>query len=297
MSMDAHDPDAAYTTAVALALDQLAAQVVRALRVWQVDAILLKGPVLADWLYADGSPRGYGDVDLLVAPQDVAAAREARLECGLPPGEELIDIVDEIGGVGVHPAAAWEILWEASESATLAGETIRVLAPPARALHVALHVAWHGPETIKPLEDLSRALARANDATWEAARDLAVRLNAVSALSAGLAADPAGQALAERLGLPRADDIRRELGYVEGSPVALRLDDVRRAAGPRATARAVGRAILPPRSAMVQRYPQARRGRTGLLAAHFKRAIIRLPQAPAGAVQFARAVRRGRRSS
>ena len=295
MSVPPHDP--VRTTALALALDQVAAQVVRALRARDIDAILLKGPVLAEWLYADGAARAYGDVDLLVAPRSLAAAREARLGCDLPPGEELVDIVDEIGGVGLHPAAAWEILREASEPAMLAGETVQVLAPPARALHVALHVAWHGPETGKPLEDLARALARASDDTWAAASDLAARLHAVPALSAGLAAHPDGRALAARLGLPRPDDVRRELGYVDGLPVALRLDDVRRATGPRATARAVGRAILPPRTAMEQRYPQARRGRAGLLAAHLRRALVRLPQAPAGVREFVRALGWGRRAS
>ena len=59
-------------------VDRATARVVTALRDEGVRSILLKGPVLADWLYAD-SPRAYLDADLLVAPADVSRA-EAVLD-------------------------------------------------------------------------------------------------------------------------------------------------------------------------------------------------------------------------
>ena len=52
----------------ALLLDLAAARASAALRDAGIRAILLKGPVIARWLYDDGSERNYGDVDLLVAP-------------------------------------------------------------------------------------------------------------------------------------------------------------------------------------------------------------------------------------
>src|SRR5436309_3618105 len=52
----------------ALRVDQVTAEVVRAFRVAEVPSILLKGPSIAGWLYADGSPRSYIDSDLLVRP-------------------------------------------------------------------------------------------------------------------------------------------------------------------------------------------------------------------------------------
>ncbi len=61
-------------TARALILDSAAATAVRCLRDVGVESILLKGPVLARWLYDDGSVRTYGDVDLLVSPRHTEAA-------------------------------------------------------------------------------------------------------------------------------------------------------------------------------------------------------------------------------
>jgi hypothetical protein len=290
-------PDAVYTTAVALALDQLAAEVVRELDARGIEAILLKGPVLAEWLYGDGTARAYGDVDLLVAPADLATARAAAVAAGVPPGEELIDVVDELRGVGRHPARAWPVLREATERGAVAGQPVLVLTPPARALHVALHAAWHGPRSVKPVVDLERALVAADEATWKEAAALAERLDAVPAFVVGLSTHPAGRELPARLGLPEAADVRGELGYLAASPVALRLEDVRRATSGRATARAVSRLVLPPRTEMALRYPLARRGPAGLVAAHVQRAVVRLPQAPRGALEFARAVRRGRRKA
>ena len=55
------------TTALALAIDAVTAQVVTALRANGIRPLLLKGPSIAGWLYGDGAARPYGDSDLLVA--------------------------------------------------------------------------------------------------------------------------------------------------------------------------------------------------------------------------------------
>src|SRR4051794_17580132 len=62
-------------TAQSLAVDRTAAEVIAALRAAGVPSILLKGSSVQRLLYADGVPRRYGDVDVLVAPdrqQDAA---------------------------------------------------------------------------------------------------------------------------------------------------------------------------------------------------------------------------------
>ncbi len=58
-----------------LAADGWCAEVVAALRLRGVEPVLLKGPVMAAWLYP-GSPgvRDYGDVDLLIDPASRKAA-------------------------------------------------------------------------------------------------------------------------------------------------------------------------------------------------------------------------------
>src|ERR1700733_12035032 len=52
-----------------LLVDLVTAEVADLFDAAGIDCILLKGPVIADWLYPDAI-RGYGDSDLLVAPLD-----------------------------------------------------------------------------------------------------------------------------------------------------------------------------------------------------------------------------------
>ena len=47
-----------------------------------VPALLLKGPAFARWLYDDSRERSYRDIDLLVAPERIAAAGAALSELG-----------------------------------------------------------------------------------------------------------------------------------------------------------------------------------------------------------------------
>ena len=48
-----------------------------------------KGPALAQVLYGDPAMRQFGDLDLLVKPQDVPRARTALMELGYEPGLQL----------------------------------------------------------------------------------------------------------------------------------------------------------------------------------------------------------------
>src|SRR3954454_817802 len=64
-------------TAHALGRDLATAEAVEALRGVGVRSIVLKGPSIARWLYDDGSPRPYGDSDLLVSPERLGPAASA----------------------------------------------------------------------------------------------------------------------------------------------------------------------------------------------------------------------------
>ncbi|MCA1711243.1 MAG: nucleotidyltransferase family protein, partial [Actinobacteria bacterium] len=59
-----------------LAVDAQTAEVVQRLHQADVPCLLLKGPSIAGWLYNDGTPRPYGDSDLLVPPHAYATAAE-----------------------------------------------------------------------------------------------------------------------------------------------------------------------------------------------------------------------------
>src|SRR4051794_17375037 len=81
--------------------DELEAATVVAFEAFEsahVDALLLKGPALAQRLYAQGERRGYLDVDLLVPPWDIASARMALTELGYATFHERFGI-DDVGGL------------------------------------------------------------------------------------------------------------------------------------------------------------------------------------------------------
>jgi hypothetical protein len=204
-----------------LAVDHHAAEATAILRAAGLRVILLKGAVLATWLYDDGTPRPYGDADLLVAPGDFADAERALAGAGfvlrkpgLSPLEEVphartwirngavVDLHHRLSGVGASPERAWALLCEGPEFLTVGAQDLEVLGPPARAFHVALHAAQHGVHEAKPLEDLRRAIARLPLATWRAAADLAGALDASDLMATGLGLVPGGAGLAAELGLP-----------------------------------------------------------------------------------------------
>jgi hypothetical protein len=282
--------DGILATARALVVDRAAAEIFTALSIANIDAVLLKGPVLARWLYADGAPRGYGDVDVLVAPgrrADAAAVLEGLGYRHGSRGFDEVDLHETISGVGVHPRVAWPLLWASTVSFEIGGAPARALGEPARALHVALHLAWHGPEP-KPLADLERALRVAPEPVWRQAARLADQLAATDGLVTGLELLPAGRALREHLGLPIMRTSRARLGYEAAAPGSLRLADLEQGVGLRAKTRVLRRAFVPPSEEMRVRYPLARRGRRGLVAAHLLRLVRRSGELPATLVAWQR---------
>ena len=201
-------------------LDVAAVAAIRALAREHVDAILLKGASFASWLYPD-EVRPYGDVDLLVSPDDLARAVAVLATLGYrvrgyPPGSarlgHAVELVHESGievdlhrtlfGIGAPFGLAWGTLRREVEDATVAGEAVRILNRRARLLHVALRAAQDGA-TSRALADLDRAVRLAS-APWADVVSLAQPLEALDALNAGLRhLVPAGADLADSLGLSR----------------------------------------------------------------------------------------------
>lgn len=207
------------SVARSLAIDAHTAEVVAALQGADVPVVLLKGPSIARWLYTDGTPRSYGDSDLLVPDERFEAAQQVLEGLGLvkrpmtaldldprphastwarPDGSGVVDLHWTIPMVGA-PDAVWSTIARDAESILVAGCDVPVESPPMRALHVALHAAQHGPHHGKPLEDLRRAVEQAPVETWLRAKALAEELHAVPALALGLALVPGGAELADRL--------------------------------------------------------------------------------------------------
>lgn len=279
-----------------LAVDQLTAEVVRALRALGVEPVLLKGPTFLSWLYPDGAPRSYGDTDLLVAPDQLAAARgvlaglgfEARRDVSDLPGWSQpaqpwirpadggnVDLHQRLPGVRADDAASWQALTEDLETVDVGGEAVHSLGLAGRVLLVALHAATH-PGGRAATEDLRRALAAVEESSWRAAVELAQRLDAIPAMAAGLAELPEGASLADQLGLPgraAAEEARLNAALEDLAR------DLRSSPGIRARTRLVVRKLFPPAAFMRHWSALARRGPVGLAVAYLWRPLWLLQRA------------------
>ena len=299
-----------------LAVEATAASVLRALREAGVRAVLLKGPVLRRWLYDDEPVRGFGDVDLLVGPVQLAGAgatlqrlgfrrkvpvdgvnREACADTWVVAEDTVpVELHWTLEGVRATPEHLWEALSAETTTFNLGDLGVEVLGLPARAMHVALHSAQHGARSGRATRDLERALSRVEMGTWRAAATLAARVEATEAFAAGLRILPAGRDLAGRLDLP--DHVSTgTLLHLAGEPrLALGIERLAAAEGARAKAALLGRKVLPEPEFMRAWSSLARRGPLGMAAAYIWRPIYLLAAAPGAAWNWARAHRRARRS-
>jgi hypothetical protein len=302
-----------------LRVDAGAAEVLRMFDQAGVQAVLLKGPSIAGWLYAEGEPRTYLDCDLLIAPAAGRAAaqvlqslgyRRSFDDRGMPgwwrehagvwvrDGDGLtVDLHSALPGIGVAAEAAWSTLAADTDSVTVAGYRAPTLALPARALHLALHAAQHGVGWARPIADLERALAAGDDQLWITAAVLAEQLEATDAFATGLRLCAAGASLATRLALSTERSVDAELRAVSAPPLALGFERLARAGGNRARLCIVLRKLVPPADFVRHWDPRAAEGRLALLRAYLRRPLWLLRRAPRGLEAWWRARRSVRAGS
>jgi hypothetical protein len=297
-------------TGVALALEALAAEVTTTFERSGIPSILLKGPAVIRWLYPASTDRYSVDVDLLVAPADLARAEAAleELEFGpfeprrddkharswVRPGDALpVDLHRSIVGVGVTDEHAWDILSGVTEQLEMCGAPVSVLQPHGRALHVALHAAQETPDKVKALRDLGRALELVDFDVWQEARILAIELGALPALGAGLRLLPLGDAVARKLELPNYVTAEIALRTAGAPDLSLGMNHLLELDGTATRARFVASRAFPSPAAMRAWTPLARRGRLGLAAAY----LWRVPWLAARLVPALRAVYSARREN
>lgn len=284
-------------TAFSLLLDSVAADVVEGFARAGIPSILLKGAAIARWLYDDGATRSYADIDLLVAPSQVAPAEEVLSGRGfeLVPWNVIphdrpwyavtwvrrndgvtLELHRTLVGVAAPPEDLWKELFAQTERMHVGGRQVNVLAPAARALHVVLHAAQEGVEAAKPLADLERALDRLPEESWREAASLAGGLEATEAFAAGLRLSPEGRLLATRLGLGETGSIETILRSSVTPNVrarAIGFDWLVQRPGLRAKAAFVTRKIFPPVEFMRAWSSLAHRGPVGLAAAYAARPV------------------------
>jgi Uncharacterised nucleotidyltransferase len=285
---------------VTIALDAVAVEVVQALDAEGVPNLLVKGPAIGRWLYDAPGERSYDDIDLLVRESDLGRAEQTLQRLGFRfvhddwhgrvwlRGPVNLDLHRRLPSVAADPARVFDRLSADAESLELGRGSVRVPAEAARALHLGLHAAQHGPGLTSPLEDLRRGLERLSDSVWSGAAGLADELGVQPQFAAGLDLLPAGRELNARLGLVPGERIE-DPGITEG---------VRRFAATPGLVQKAGllvREVFPTRDYLRAHVPLARRGRLGVALARVWRPVSLLLRLGPALVAVGRA--RGRRPS
>ena len=295
------------TTAVLMALDAAAVDVLGALQRAGARPVLLKGPSIARWLYDEPGERVYVDIDVLVAP-DAGPTASGTLEMlGFSYVVESwsssvwvhrrsgvnVDLHTALLGTGLAPAPAFDALTRSVASLELDRGSVPVLETRARTLHVVLHAAQHGARERTSLEDLRRALARLPDEAWAETAALAAEVDATTAFAAGLRLLPEGARLAQRLGLSTALTTLVAMRAVTAPVVSEGLMSLAATPGLLAKMRLIAREVAPTSAYLRGNFSLARRGRLGLALARVWRPIwLLLHLGPA-----VLAIRRARRAS
>jgi hypothetical protein len=314
MSSEGMDPFFRMLAVRNLAIDRLASETARTLEREGIETLVLKGPVLAEWLYP-GEVRPYGDVDLMVAPGNWDAAVAVLSELGfsdhLGPmahprmesfastaflrGENKEDNVDlhcTLHGLDAAPEQIWSAFHAGAESQLIGDAELRVPGRSALLLHVGLHAAHHAEG--KALWDLQRAIAAADDDLWREALALAQQLEGTPTFASGLRLVPEGEKLANRLGIEdNVRSARHDIRF-EQIPTAEGIDALLQpGVGMRQRIRTVAGEFFPRPEFMRWWTPLARRGPLGLIVSYPWRWIRLVVQAPRGLLAVWRA--RGRR--
>jgi hypothetical protein len=280
-------------TAQAMAVDQMTCEVIAALEKEGINAILLKGPSIAQWLYPAGG-RPYGDSDLLVSPADFtrAASLLRKLGFGAPAWAwaehaHTYRRVDESGCVlcvDLHrvlpyltssPASSWQILSTGTDTMYLHGVPVQVLGVPQRVLHIAIHALQHAFESKSPFEDLRRAIGAVDVDVWHDVVSLSRALGAEDALAAGLCLIPEGKVLADQLALTskRRGTLRMAASATSDGP-AYQVQRILDASSLGERMKLVFNPAFVSPTFMRQTSPLARRGRTGLTLAYAARPFL-----------------------
>lgn len=308
-----HPEPSAQARAVArnLAVDVITAEVTTALSMADVPCLLLKGPSTARWLYDDDDRRSYSDCDLLVPPTGIRRAEEVLGQIGFSRESEgaipndvprhshgwertrdggAVDLHETLPFVQVSPERGWATLSEDAETMTVAGASVRVLRPPARVFHVAIHAAQHGSSFKQPVSDLDRALKRVPLELWEEGARVAHALGAVEAFATGLRLLPEGRRLAERLRLPEGApaEVRLRSGP-QATPTAVAIDWVARLPGNKERFLFLLRKAFPPPDLIRGWFGPASTSSWGLFVGYMWRPLWLAVKVPRGLLAWRRA--------
>lgn len=303
-------------------IDGWTAEVVTALRAAGIRPILLKGPAIARWLYADGDARSYRDLDLMVGPRQLHRTETVLMTMGFqeplatdrmimhariwvrPADGAAVDLHRTLHCAEYASAArVWAAVAGDTESIPVGGVDVEIPGAAVRVLHVALHASPAEKRSSQALADLARAIERVDPETWRAAAAVSRRLGVEGAMAQHLRQTPEGAALADQLRLPDTGPVSAYMAAgvtrPDVSASGFMLWSLASQKGPGARVRWILRHQFPSRPFMEHYYPMARRGAVGLVASYGVRAghsLLRLPSAVANLARLERRLgRAGRR--
>jgi hypothetical protein len=283
-------------------LDEACRVVATRLRAEAHEFVMLKGSTIAGWLYPDPVQRTYTDLDILISPESEPSVvrlleglgyrpllDRATLQFSSPEEQPLrndlgvvIDLHTALQGVRLNPSMAWDILRQETVYWNWAGAWVPALAPHARAMHLALHLAQRGLEDTKAAKDLELGLDQLSAGTWSDAGQLAERLDALEAFAAGLTLLAKGEALASDLRLPQTESFEARMRANSASASAILLHRTLATPGWTRRIRLVVAALFPSREWLRLYYPQEAGTAWGLARLRLRRpwqVVWRMPSA------------------
>ncbi|MBB6646613.1 nucleotidyltransferase domain-containing protein [Halobellus ruber] len=224
-----------------------------------IRTIPYKGPILAQVAYGDIGRRRFGDLDFLVAEEDVLRARTVLQErgyeqtnfLGVPPSHLVensifrwerefrftndddriqIELRPQFTGGNQSNAAIFEDLWERRTTVSVAGQPVQALSPEDRALLLLTHGTKHGWLRLSWVCDIACLLQ--HDIDWEVVLERAEDYGWKTAalLGLGMTAELAHVELPEHVRRELADNYRATRGTsalvtrFERDPTGKRLD-------------------------------------------------------------------------
>ncbi|HEY5260934.1 MAG TPA: nucleotidyltransferase family protein [Solirubrobacteraceae bacterium] len=293
-------------TARRLQVDAWTAEVVGAMRKCGIRPILLRGPVIARWLYAeDPARRSYGDVDLIVSPADTGPARVllealsfmappySRLEAhtlhALPYERESdganVDLHRTLHGLQDVPCErVWQIVSRSTDMIRVGNLDVEVPCLSVRLLHLVLHLKRSDDASSRVWQDLERGLNQSSTDEWRAAVAVARQLGAENEMAVRLRRLAQGSKLADQLGLVHHGSLYYRLGAAIESSQAPRsvysLWALTALPDTRSRLAYVRGKLVPDKEVLLEQSTLARRGHIGFAGAlHSARVLTQLPAA------------------
>ncbi len=278
-------------------VDRITAEMTTALADASVESILLKGPTIATWLYANEGPRLYADTDLLIRRAEWSRVEGLMRELGFANSAPLalhprmdtaastwvrgadgaeVDVHMTLFGLEADPVDVWEALRPEALDEVVGGVEVLTLAHHARLLHIALHAVQHSGEdeeapmvTLerRPMVDLERAIRMVPQETWVKAAELAERLDGSAVFAAGLTLTAEGRELAKQIGVREVASAKMAL-RLWNVPMSEGFAELSEAPGLLGKLRLVIKELFPNPAFMRWWRPIARRGPLGLAVAY-----------------------------